>query len=196
MKKPQFRQPIRNLYALGLADNASNPDAYPRGAEPPIVWAGDYGTVPVLKALLARGVNVDAQDKQGCTALYYAACNGRVRNVRLLLAAGADPNVKENDGYTALICGQTARISQMLLNRGAKVNAADDSGFTALHEAAKIGTHMQFALLLAHGANPNAQDETGETPLMWAACMFDGSLERVEIVQKLLEAGGSSFRAG
>ena len=47
-----------------------------------------------VKALLAKGANVNAADEEGHTALIFAAFNGRAETVKLLLAAGADPNAK------------------------------------------------------------------------------------------------------
>ncbi|NDH10071.1 MAG: ankyrin repeat domain-containing protein, partial [Gammaproteobacteria bacterium] len=49
----------------------------------------------VVKALLASGADVNAQTKQGVTALMTAAYNGHVEVVKALLAGGADLNVED-----------------------------------------------------------------------------------------------------
>src|SRR5579871_1943486 len=156
MKKPQYRRPVHNLYALGLTEESANVNTYPPGGEPALVWAADYAPSPVVKALLARGAGVNARDRQGCTPLHYAAHNGRLRNVRLLLAAGADVNAKENDGYTPLMGGRCMIITRLLLHRGADVNARAENGWTALLDAAQLGTPSQVRLLLAWGADIHA----------------------------------------
>lgn len=57
---------------------------------------------PALVAvLLAAGANPNAQDRDGLTALMYAASQGRVELVKLLLAHGADVQVKNARGDTA-----------------------------------------------------------------------------------------------
>src|SRR5579871_5185174 len=143
MHKPLYREPARNLQALGLSDDAADVNAFRKGSEPALAWAADFGPPIVVKALLARGARVNARDRQGCTALHYAAWNGRVKNVQLLLAAGADVNVKENDGYMPLMQDRSVRVTRLLLNRGAKVNATADDGWTALHDAAQMGMPEQ-----------------------------------------------------
>jgi len=61
---------------------------------------GDTGTV---QALLAQGVDVNAKDNAGDTALMYTAAFGKTVTVQALLAHGADVNAKDNNGFTALI---------------------------------------------------------------------------------------------
>ena len=56
-----------------------------------------------VRQALANGINIDEQDKAGCTALWYAAFFGRSEIVELLLAGGAEVNKKnKHSGSTAL----------------------------------------------------------------------------------------------
>jgi len=48
------------------------------------------GNYEVVKALLARGAEVDLRDNDGFTALVLASARGHREVVKLLLAAGAD----------------------------------------------------------------------------------------------------------
>jgi serine protease Do len=73
-------------------------------------WAQFLSTVvgePVirdeLKALLDSGINVNAKDRSGRTALHYAAVLGQAELARHLLSRGANVNVKDARGRTPLM---------------------------------------------------------------------------------------------
>ena len=69
----------------------------------PLMQAAYAGDVTTVKALLARGVDVNAHDyRGGKTALMYAAFKGHVEIVQTLLAAGAEVNAKAGQLGTAL----------------------------------------------------------------------------------------------
>lgn len=59
---------------------------------------GSPPSVPVVKALIAGGADVNAKDEWGNTPLHVAAEWGRSEIVKVLIAACADLNVKNNSG--------------------------------------------------------------------------------------------------
>ena len=59
---------------------------------PPIVDAAMRGDLDEVRALIQRGVDVNASQGDGMTALHFAAENGDAPMVRTLLAAGAFPD--------------------------------------------------------------------------------------------------------
>ena len=85
--------------------------------------------------MLEAGVNVNATDSNGFTAVVYAAYMGRTETLRALLDAGADVNLKDVFGRTALVTaaslGRTETVRDFLA-AGADVNARDHRGWTAL----------------------------------------------------------------
>ena len=85
--------------------------------------------------LLACGLDVNARDRYGRTALMEAIYAGHTDAVETLLKLGAD------------------------------VNARDDNGWTPLMEAASKGRSCAVKLLLAYGADTNAVCKNGRTAL-------------------------------
>jgi ankyrin repeat protein len=83
------------------------------------------GRTEMIKALLAKGGDVNERDNWGRTALMFAAINLHHETVRTLLESGADVNVKAYDGATALMlaaCAGDIDTVRAFLARGADVN--------------------------------------------------------------------------
>ena len=96
------------------------------------LWrAAEDGDMDALAAILSRGVDVNARNEHGMTALMRAAHYGHDRIVRALLEHGADPNVTRNDRFTALALaaffGHTETV-RILIENGAKTEIVTRSG--------------------------------------------------------------------
>ncbi|NUN97529.1 MAG: ankyrin repeat domain-containing protein [Candidatus Omnitrophica bacterium] len=59
------------------------------------------GNLPGVKYLVMQGIAVDAQDRQGWTALHYAAGGNHTAIIRFLLENGADIAKTNSNGQTA-----------------------------------------------------------------------------------------------
>ncbi len=70
-------------------------------AEGSIFLPGSKRPTDIAQALIDAGANIDAQAKNGMTALMIAAANNSAPMIGLLMAAGADPSVKNSQGKTA-----------------------------------------------------------------------------------------------
>src|SRR4051812_40748691 len=92
-----------------------------------------------IRSLLRGGVDVNAPQPDGATALHWAA---------------------HNDDQAA---------ADLLIRAGANLNATNELGATPLWIAAAQGSAVMVATLLQAGANPNVALDEGETPLMAAA---------------------------
>jgi hypothetical protein len=70
----------------------------------PLILAAPYGSLELMKTLLAAGADANAQDARGLTPLMAVVASDRAdaRVVKALLAAGADVSSKDLDGETAL----------------------------------------------------------------------------------------------
>ena len=108
-----------------------------------------------LKALLNQGVDINATDNDGETALMEAADGRNAEVVRVLIANGANVNAADEDGETALMIAADegrAETVRLLLEAGANVNARDEDGETALDKAIDERKHKVAELLRAAGA--------------------------------------------
>ena len=69
--------------------------------------AAGNGDLAEIKSLLAVGLDVNAADKDGWTALMAAAGNGHSEVAKVLLDAGANPNAADKDGLDGFDGGGT-----------------------------------------------------------------------------------------
>jgi ankyrin repeat protein len=123
-----------------------------------------------ISNILSSGVDVNARDTEGNTALLKAARHfvrpGKV--FKILLVAGADSNAQNNEGDTALHMmvhwGEVdIEAVRLLLDRGISVTATNQNGDTAFawvasaldnNDSAESSSSLVFAkLLLAAGAD-------------------------------------------
>mgnify|MGYP001132856771 CR=1 FL=1 len=112
--------------------------------------AADSGNLDRMTALIARGGNVNARDRNGATVLMSAASQGNLNVMQFLIGRGADINAKDRLGRTALIFAAmlgNKPAARFLIQRKADVNARSATGVTAL-EWAKEGRHTEIVKML------------------------------------------------
>lgn len=106
--------------------------------ETPLMAASANGNVPVIRALVTGGSDLEARNSYGKTALYRAADLGHPDAIRALAAAGAKVDAVDNDGVTALeaYAGSFGREDAIraLLDAGADP-ARKSKGPTAIERA-------------------------------------------------------------
>lgn len=142
-------------------------------ASTPLIDAVKAGNREAMRALLKQGVDVNAPEADGTTALHWAVRADDVESVQALLRAGARANVANRNGITPLslaaLNGRRA-VVEALIEAGADVNALLPQGQTALMMAARGGHVDAVNVLLSRGADVKAREQVlGETPLIWAA---------------------------
>ncbi len=72
-----------------------------------LIEAVKKGCPPMVSAFLAKGCDPDAADRNGGTALIWAAAKGDIDAVRLLIEAGATIDAQDSNGMTALKMAQS-----------------------------------------------------------------------------------------
>jgi ankyrin repeat protein len=150
-----------------------------------LLQAVKSGDVESARGRLKQGVDVNAPQGDGATALHWAAHRDNLSIADLLIRAGARPNVADEAGTTPLHLACTNRSAQMverLMTAGANANAALLNGETVLMTCARTGDAGAVKALLAHGADANAMErEHHQTALMWAVAQKHASVVRLLI---------------
>jgi len=162
-----------------------------------LIKAAKEGNTAIVERILAvDGVDVNAKDKNGVTALFVAAKDGHTEIAKLLLAVpGIDVNAKDRFERTALIRAaeevHTEIVKLLLAVDGVDVNAKNNEGETALICAANFGrTEIAKLLLAVPGIDVNAKDRFERTALIRAA-----EEVHTEIVKLLLAVPGIDVNA-
>ncbi len=141
---------------------------------------------------------VNAKDKYGQTAVWWAARMGKYETLRLLLNAGGYVNASDFQHRTPLHAAAKSERREpivVLLSRGAKVNAIDELAQTPLHYVCGAGCEGAILenerlgelaeVLLEHGANMRVKNSRGISSLaiairknvypILAACIKSGA---------------------
>lgn len=88
--------------ALDLLERGADPFAPSPAGDPPLALAVRLGWSRLVERLIALGVNLDARDSHGMSALHLSAALGREAILRKLVANGAAPDLLAADGQTPL----------------------------------------------------------------------------------------------
>ena len=114
---------------------AADPDARGGDGFTPLHLAAFFGGAEAVRALLAMGVDADADADNTFRVhpIHSASAVGDHDSVRALLEAGANPNVRQQGGFTPLHTAahnDDATLAPLLLDHGADPNLAADDGKT------------------------------------------------------------------
>jgi ankyrin repeat protein len=179
---------IASVFGAALALGAARTPA----DESPVADAVMRGDSARVRVLIKQGLDVNAAQPDGMTALHWAAQRGDAGGAQMLMYAGARVDaVTRNGNYTPLHLaarnGRTAAV-KALLAAGADVHAVTTTGaVTALHFAASNGDAATVAALLDKGAPVDTREGAwGQTPLMWAA-----SANRLAALDMLIKRGAN-----
>ncbi|HLU11028.1 MAG TPA: ankyrin repeat domain-containing protein [Oceanobacillus sp.] len=136
-----------------------------------LIPAAANGDRARVDELLEMGVDVNAADETGLTALMAASHTGETDVVNVLLQAQSTVDKQDAEGYTALMFACNAGNQdcvRALINHGAQVNLLDNTGSTPLMFAAQHGYTDIVRLLLEHGADKTIVGEHGLSALGFA----------------------------
>ncbi|OHT03977.1 hypothetical protein TRFO_28638 [Tritrichomonas foetus] len=141
----------------------------------PLIIASCFGHLDTIKLLLAKGANINHQDKDGLSPLQHASQNGYADIVEILLSFdNIDVNSKHKFDMDSLhwACQKGhLEIVKMLLNtHKVDINGVDDENWTPVHWAVQNGHDEILQLLLSQpGIKINVHQKDEMTPLHFAA---------------------------
>lgn len=168
--KPLRRHWLSASLALVLSVSGTALAAALPPAEVDLFRAVEQDRAASVKKSLAAGVNPNARDLGGETALIVALRNDANNAATALMdQQGIDLEAKAPNGNTALMMAAYRKNLPLvadMIRRGAKIN---QPGWSALHYAAAGGSVEVTKLLLDHQAAIDAESPSGMTPLMMAA---------------------------
>ncbi len=158
-------------------------------ADTPVADAAMQGDIDAVRSLLREGMDVNAAQGDGMTALHWAAFTDNVDIARMLSYAGANMEAATRiNAMTPLVLaarnGSGAMVAA-LVEGGADANGTMTTGTTPLMFAAAAGSVAAVETLLDAGADANAVEiAQGQTPLMFAA-----SYDRGGVIKILVDRG-------
>ncbi len=154
-----------------------------------LVYFAERGELQRLrKKIQSSGIDLDAQDRDGHTAMIAAVRRGKTDVLRVLVEAGADINARGNHGKSPLIeCvsgflrdQHRQEILLLLLKSGADPNIRDEWGRTALHYASMLDRATDAEILVLHQANPAIKDNEGKDSKIEAR--LEGGERTLEVI--------------
>ncbi|KAH7186016.1 ankyrin repeat-containing domain protein [Fusarium flagelliforme] len=122
---------------------------------------------PVLTALLDIGAPVDLQDKQGETALHWAARKGCTTCAKALINAWSSLSISSTSEWTPLMLAARrghVGIIEMLITAGADPNLRGFHGWTALHVSRTFNHDGARRVLVGAGGDEKILDNDGLRP--------------------------------
>ena len=142
-------------------------------ADQALIEAAKTGDSSTALERISSGVELDARDSTGTTALHWAVHHNSGEIVDALLDADADPTIGNRYGSTPMAEAASSGdvdVIRALLAAGADVESPNAEGQTALMIVARTEDTEAAEALLAAGADVNAREGwKGQTAIMWAA---------------------------
>ncbi len=147
------------------------------------------GNVGLVKYLIEKGANVNAENNNKRTLLSFASILGHLELVKYLVEKGATIDIGSETSWVPLIVssfkGHVA-IVKHLVEKGANVNIENCTKHTPLHVVCETGHFELVKYLIEKNANVNLANTYGNTPLYFAS-----KQGHLKIVKHLIEKGAN-----
>ncbi|QHT63922.1 hypothetical protein GXP70_14125 [Paenibacillus lycopersici] len=160
------------------------------------IAAAENGNLEQVLKLLEDGIDINATDRRGRTAVLAATYRNQAAVVEALIGRGADINIRDHHLDNVLLHAGAAgylEIVRLAIGAGADTRLTNRFGGTALIPAADRGHVDIVNELLAHSdVNVNHINNLHWTALLEAVILGDGGARHQAIVKLLLDHGADA----
>jgi ankyrin repeat protein len=149
----------------------------------------------LLRALIARGVDLNGDGTPPLLAATRDSWHGRPEAVMTLLANGADPRTADAEGNTPLHHAARSTdpgVAALLRDAAAEIDALNHEGFSPLGVACASGNWRLAKFLLERGARP--EPPHGQPALLAAAATEEDDPAGVQLLLKFKAKVGTAGR--
>ncbi|MFN0164560.1 MAG: ankyrin repeat domain-containing protein [Burkholderiales bacterium] len=168
---------VTRLLRRGMDANTVDPTG-----QPALHLAARYGSLEVVKTLVAARADIDRRNAAGESAVMLAALAGHLAVVEFLVGKEAQIN---HPGWTPLIYAAAnghRKIVEILLENHAYIDSSSSAGITSLMMAARGGHLEVVKFLIEEGADVDVKNDQDQTAADWA------ELTRNTDIAKLIRA--------
>ena len=153
----------------------------------------EAGEIDELETELKSGIDTEATNQSGDTAILVAARNGNLDAIRLFVDFGANINAqdpKKRDVLNIAITTRNNELAKLALELGADPTAVTSvyDGGAIIYGSAK-GAVQIVDMLIKAGARINHINNLGWSALLEVAILGDGSADYIHIAKSLIAAG-------
>lgn len=157
--------------------------------------AAQDGNLEGLKNCLAKGVDINATNRQKRTAITLASLHKQYECVEFLISAGADINKQDETCFNPFLLSclnNDLTLLRLILPAKPDLNVLSRFGGVGITPASEKG-HVEIVreLLTQTDINVNHTNFVGWTPLLEAIVLNDGGAKQQEIVKLLLDNGAN-----
>ncbi|MDT7042205.1 ankyrin repeat domain-containing protein [Candidatus Nitronereus thalassa] len=187
-----FFSSLLGLGVLVTILSFAKPTMFMNAEEQRLLEAVAQDDLATIRNLVKQGINVNAQDARGRTALLVAVEGHYFESAKVLLKAGADVNVQDDKKDSPLLLAGaegTVDIMRLILQAKPDFSLYNRFGGTPLIPAAERGHVDMVKLLVNTKVDINHVNHLGWTALLEAIVLSDGGPRHQKIVQILVDAG-------
>lgn len=190
-----------------LLQYGANPNVSMVNNQTPLMIAAAMGNYMALRALIGAGAVVNAQTKDGVTALMFALSERKDSCCVYLILAGANPYLQDFNGYNAWNYAQSSYLERHLDDLIAYSNECNEvlkayvnhsrigrydfcyDEWPLIVQCAKYGLVVELMRCLEYGISPNCENPSGASALNFAV-----KYQHCDCVNLLLKAGADVNR--
>ncbi|WP_342189704.1 ankyrin repeat domain-containing protein [Spiroplasma endosymbiont of Dilophus febrilis] len=150
----------------------------------------NINNLEIAELLIDNGADVNLQDENDATPLYYAISTNNKEMVQLLINKGANIKNITKNGLTPLyyaIILDNKEMVQLLIEKGANVNMQDENGLTPLHFAIEENNQEMVQLLINNNADVNIKITSDGATILHYAILNN----KKEMVKLLIKKGAN-----